>query len=117
MNKYLKNIVLFSLILFLANCTTTAKKFSKKKENCKKLHTYFTQSKDCLGLSFQTYYDKKNTEYEKQHDIIVNAISNQIYQNIITNDQGWEVYEDIIKDFTDADDKAKYLTNVIYRFK
>jgi len=55
MNKYLKNIVLFSLILFLANCTTTAKKFSKKKENCKKLHTYFTQSKDCLGLSFQTY--------------------------------------------------------------
>jgi len=101
----------------LANCTTTAKKFSKKKEDCKKLHAYFTQAKDCLGLSFQTYYDKKNTEYEKQHDIIVGAISDQIYKNIITNEQGWEVYEGIIKDFNDADDKTKYLTNVIYRFK
>ncbi|MBL6758774.1 MAG: hypothetical protein ISQ17_03385, partial [Pelagibacteraceae bacterium] len=113
----IKNIFLCIIILMLANCTTTAKKFSKKKEDCKKLHAYFTQAKDCLGLSFQTYYDKKNTEYEKQHDIIVGAISDQIYKNIITNEQGWEVYEGIIKDFNDTDDKTKYLTNVIYRFK
>lgn len=113
-----KKIAIINILFFLiTSCTTTATKFNKKKEDCEKIYTYFTQSKDCLGLSFQTYYDKKNTEYEKQHDIIVNALSDKIYKNIISNQQAWTLYQDIIKDFNDANDKNKYLTNVIYRFK
>jgi len=112
-----KTIIINLLLILITACTTTATKFNKKKEDCKKIHTYFTQSKNCLGLSFQTYYDKKNTEFEKQHDIIVSALSDQIYKNIISDDQAWSLYQDIIKDFTSAKDKNKYLTNVIYRFK
>jgi len=44
-------------------------------------------------------------------------LSDQIYKNIISDDQAWTLYQDIIKDFTSAKDKNKYLTNVIYRFK
>jgi hypothetical protein len=116
--KVIKKTAIINILIFLiTSCTTTATKFNKKKEDCGKIYTYFTQSKDCLGLSFQTYYDKKNTEYEKQHDIIVNALSDQIYKNIISDEQAWTLYQDIIKDFNDANDKNKYLTNVIYRFK
>lgn len=118
MINIIKKIAIINILFFLiTSCTTTATKFNKKKEDCEKIYTYFTQSKDCLGLSFQTYYDKKNTEYEKQHDIIVNALSDKIYKNIISNQQAWTLYQDIIKDFNDATDKNKYLTNVIYRFK
>ena len=118
MINIIKKIAIINILFFLiTSCTTTATKFNKKKEDCEKIYTYFTQSKDCLGLSFQTYYDKKNTEYEKQHDIIVNALSDKIYKNIISNQQAWTLYQDIIKDFNDANDKNKYLTNVIYRFK
>ena len=104
-------------LLFLNACATKAKKFNTQKENCKEIYNYFTQSKNCLGLNFQTYYEEKNSEYEKQHDVIINAISNQIYSNIITNDQGWKNYEIIIKDFKSSKNKTKYLTNVIYRIK
>ena len=55
------------------------KKFNTKKENCKQIYIYFTQSKNCLALNFQTYYEDKNEEYEKQHDLILNAISDKIF--------------------------------------
>ncbi len=106
---------LFIVLLFLNSCATTAKKFNTKKENCKETYIYFTQSKNCLALNFQSYYEDKNEEYEKQHDLILNAISDKIFSNIITNEQGWKNYEEIIKDFRSSKDKTKYLTNVIYR--
>ena len=118
MIKIIKKTAIINMLIFLiTSCATTATKFNKKKEDCEKIHTYFTQSKDCLGLSFQTYYDKKNTEYEEQHDIIVNALSDQIYKNIISDEQAWTLYQDIIKDFNEANYKNNYLTNVIYRLK
>ena len=43
-------------LLFLNACATKTKKFNTQKENCKEIYVYFTQSKDCLGLNFQTYY-------------------------------------------------------------
>ena len=111
------SFLLIISVFFLNACATKTKKFNTQKENCKEIYNYFTQSKNCLGLNFQTYYEEKNSEYEKQHDIIINAISNQIYSNIITNDQGWKNYEIIIKDFRSSKNKTKYLTNVIYRIK
>ena len=110
-----KVVYLLFIILFLNGCATTAKKFNQKKENCKQIYVYFTQSKDCLALNFQTYYEDKNEEYEKQHDLILNAISDKIFSNNITNEQGWKTYEGIIKDFRSSKDKAKYMTNAIYR--
>tara|TARA_B110000211_G_scaffold129528_1_gene148815 strand:+ start:1967 stop:2314 length:348 start_codon:yes stop_codon:yes gene_type:complete len=111
------SFLLIISVLLLNACATKTKKFNTQKENCKEIYNYFTQSKNCLGLNFQTYYEEKNSEYEKQHDVIINAISNQIYSNIVTNDQGWKNYEIIIKDFRSSKNKTKYLTNVIYRLK
>jgi len=109
------SFLLIISLLFLNACATKTKKFNTQKENCKEIYVYFTQSKDCLGLNFQTYYEEKNKEFEKQHDVIINAISNKIFSNNITNDQGWKNYENIIKDFRSSKDKTNYLTNVIYR--
>ena len=49
----MKNILLLSILIFLANgCTTNTKKFETQKVKCKEIYGYFTKSKDCLGLNF-----------------------------------------------------------------
>ena len=110
------NILLLSIFLVLVNgCATTKGKFNVQKDNCKEIYGYFTKSKDCLGLNFQNYYSEKDKEYEKQHDLILDAISNQVYENRIDNEQAWKNYEDILKQFRSSKDKTGYLTNVLYR--
>ncbi len=112
----MKNILLLSILIFLANgCATNTKKFETQKVKCKEIYGYFTKSKDCLGLNFQKFYSSKDNEYEKQHDLVLDAISNQVYENKIDNEQAWENYEDILIGFRESDDKSAYLTNVIYR--
>jgi|TARA_B100001964_G_scaffold243844_1_gene323132 hypothetical protein len=112
----MKNILLLSIFLVLVNgCATTKGKFNVQKDNCKEIYGYFTKSKDCLGLNFQNYYSEKDKEYEKQHDLILDAISNQVYENRIDNEQAWKNYEDILKQFRSSKDKTGYLTNVLYR--
>ena len=112
----MKNILLLSIFLVLVNaCAAKTKKFNIQKDNCKEIYGYFTKSKNCLGLNFQNHYSKKDKEYEKQHDLILDGISNQVYENRIDNEQAWKNYEDILKEFISSKDKSGYLTNVLYR--
>ena len=112
----MKNILLLSIFLVLVNgCATKTKKFDAQKVKCKEIYGYFTKSKDCLGLNFQKYFSAEDGEYEKQHDMVLDAISNQVYENKINNEQAWENYEDILIGFRKSKDKSGYLTNVIYR--
>ena len=112
----MKNILLLSIFLVLVNgCATKTKKFDTQKVKCKEIYGYFTKSKDCLGLNFQEYFSAKDGEYEKQHDLVLDAISNQVYENKINNVQAWENYEDILIGFRKSKDKSGYFTNVIYR--
>ena len=47
--------------------------------------------------------------------MVLDAISNQVYENKINNVQAWENYEDILIGFGKSKDKSGYFTNVIYR--
>ena len=61
------SFLLIISLLFLNACATKAKKFNTQKENCKEIYVYFTQSKDCLGLNFQTYYEEKKYKCERKY--------------------------------------------------
>ena len=63
------SFLLIISLLFLNACATKTKKFNTQKENCKEIYVYFTQSKDCLGLNFQTYYEEKNKEFERSWEV------------------------------------------------
>ena len=114
----MKNIIIISLMLVMLNaCSTKATKYKMKVEDCKSIYEYFTKSLDCIGLNFQSFYSEENQEYEKQHDVLIAALADQIYSNKIDNDQGWKIYDEFLAGFRKAKNKSNFLTNSIYRTK
>ena len=86
-----KLTVLFIFLFALNGCATKTTKFQNKVENCKETYGYFTKSLDCLGFNFNNFYSEKNQEYEKQHDVLIAALADQIYENKINNVQVWDI--------------------------
>ena len=105
------------VLLSLNACATKTTKFQKKVENCKETYGYFTKSLDCLGLNFSNFYSEKNREYEKQHDVLIAALADQVYTNKIDNVQVWDIYDEFLVGFRKSKNKANYLTNAIFRTK
>ncbi|MDA9744502.1 hypothetical protein N9U84_01980 [Candidatus Pelagibacter sp.] len=109
--------VLLAVLISLNACATKTTKFQKKVENCKEIYGYFTKSLDCLGLNFDNLYSKKNQEYEKQHDVLILALADQVYKNKISNEQVWDIYDEFLIGFRESKNKSNYLTNAIFRTK
>jgi len=107
-------ILLFIFLIFIATGCATSKKFDE--EHCKDLYGYFTKSKDCLALKFESSNPKKNQKYKKQHNLILNALADQVYENKIDNGQAWTIYDDIILEFNKSKNKMEYLNNVIDKY-
>ncbi len=112
-----KFFLLLILLLFVSACATKSTKFQKKVENCKETYGYFTKSMDCLGFNFNNFYSEKNKEYEKQHDVLIAALADQVYKNKISNVQVWDIYDEFINGFRKSKNKSNYLTNAIFRAK
>jgi hypothetical protein len=110
-----KIFILLTICLSLNACSTKATKFKKKVENCKEVYGYFTKSLDCLGFNFNNVYSEKNEEYEKQHDVLIAALADQVYSNKIDNEQVWKIYDEFLLGFRKSNNKANFLTNAIYR--
>ena len=91
-----KLFVLLIFFLALSSCATKTTKFKNKVENCKEIYGYFTKSLDCLGFNFNNFYSEKNQEYEKQHDVLIVALADQVYENKINNVQVWDIYDDFL---------------------
>jgi len=112
-----KLIVLLIFLSTLNGCATKTTKFKNKVENCKETYGYFTKSLDCLGLNFSNFYSEKNREYEKQHDVLISALADQVYKNKISNEQVWDIYDEFLIGFRESKNKSNYLTNAIFRTK
>lgn len=110
MNKIF--IVLVSLLI-LSGCSTN-KKFEKA--TCQETHGLFTKSISCLELKFLKINPKKYEKYETIHNLILEALADQVYQNKITNTQVWLIYDDIISDFKKSKKKEEYLISVLSRY-
>ena len=109
MNK----IFLFIFLIFIATGCATKK---IDKEQCKDIYGYFTKAKDCLALKFESSNPKKYKKYKEQHNLILNALADQVYENTIDNGQAWTIYEDIILEFTKSKNKTAYLENVLDKY-
>ena len=112
-----KFFLLLVVLLFVSACATKSTKFQKKVENCKETYGYFTKSIDCLGFNFNNFYSEKNQEYEKQHDVLIAALADQVYKNKVSNVQVWDIYDEFLIGFRESKNKANYLTNAIFRTK
>ena len=110
MNKFF--IVIFSLLI-LSGCTPN-KKFEK--DTCKEIHGLFTKSISCLELKFLKINPKQYEKYETSHNLILQALADQVYQNRISNTQVWLIYDDIISDFKKSKKKEEYLISVLSRY-
>ena len=105
-------IVVLSLLI-LSGCATN-KKFEKA--TCQEIHGLFTKSVNCLELKFLKINPKKYEKYETTHNLILKALSDQVYQNKITNAQVWILYDDIIEDFNESKKKEEFLLSVLARY-
>ena len=110
MNKIF--IVIVSLLI-LSGCSTS-KKFEKA--TCQETHGLFTKSISCLELKFLKINPKKYEKYETSHNLILQALADQVYQNRITNAQVWLIYDDIINDFKKSKKKEEFLLSVLSRY-
>ena len=105
-------IIVVSLLI-LSGCATN-KKFEKT--TCQEIHGLFTKSISCLELKFLKINPKKYEKYETSHNLILQALADQVYQNRITNSQVWLIYDDIIGDFKKSKKKEEYLISVLSRY-
>ena len=103
--------ILFSLLL-LNGCAN--KKFEKA--TCQEIHGLFTKAISCLELKFLKINPKKYEKYETSHNLILQALADQVYQNRITNAQVWLIYDDIISDFKKSKKKEEFLLSVLSRY-
>ena len=110
MNKIF--IVIVSLLI-LSGCATN-KKFEKA--TCQEIHGLFTKSISCLELKFLKINPKKYEKYETSHNLILESLADQVYQNKISNAQVWLIYEDIISDFKKSKKKEDFLLSVLSRY-
>ena len=110
MNKFF--IIVVSLLM-LSGCATN-KKFEKA--TCQEIHGLFTKSISCLELKFLKINPKKYEKYETSHNLILQALADQVYQNRISNVQVWLIYDDIILNFKKAKKKEEYLTTVLTKY-
>ena len=109
-----KILLLGSLILFLTSCA--ANKYEKEKEKCKDFYGYFTKSKKCLELKFESSNPKKYHENKELHGLILSALADQVYENKIDNNQAWILYEDVIQGFNKAKNKTNYLVTALVKY-
>ena len=110
MNKFF--LIIFSILL-LNGCAIN-KKFEKT--TCQEIHGLFTKAISCLELKFLKINPKKYEKYETSHNLILEALANQVYQNKINNVQVWLIYEDIIEDFKTSKKKEEFLLSVLSRY-
>ena len=110
MNKIF--IVIFSLLI-LSGCSTN-KKFEKA--TCQEIHGLFTKSISCLELKFLKINPKKYEKYETLHNLILQALADQVYENRINNIQVWQIYDEIISDFKKSKNKEEFLLSVLSRY-
>ena len=111
MNKIL---LLGSLILFLTSCA--ASKYEKEKEKCKDLYGYFTKSKKCLELKFESSNPKKYQENKELHGLILSALDDQVYENKINNNEASILYDDVIEGFHKAENKTNYPVTALVKY-
>ena len=45
------------------------------------------------------FYSEKNQEYEKQHDVLIAALADQVYKNKVSNVQVWDIYDEFLAGF------------------
>ena len=110
MNKIF--IVIVSLLI-LSGCSTS-KKFEKA--TCQEIHGLFTKSISCLELKFLKINPKKYEKYETSHNLILQALADQVYENRINNVQVWQIYDEIISDFKKSKNKEEFLLSVLSRY-
>jgi len=110
MNKFF--IIVVSLLI-LSGCATN-KKFEKA--TCQEIHGLFTKSINCLELKFLKINPNKYEKYETSHNLILQALADQVYQNRIGNAQVWLIYDDIISDFKQSKKKEEFLLSVLSRY-
>ena len=110
MNKIF--IVIVSLLI-LSGCSTN-KKFEKA--TCQEIHGLFTKSVSCLELKFLKINPKKYEKYETLHNLILQALADQVYENRINNIQVWQIYDEIISDFKKSKNKEEFLLSVLSRY-
>ena len=110
MNKIF--IVIVSLFI-LSGCSTNKK---IEKATCQEIHGLFTKSISCLELKFLKINPKKYEKYETSHNLILEALADQVYQNKITNAQVWLIYDDIINDLKKSKKKEEFLLSVLSRY-
>ena len=108
-----KFFLLLFLMVFLNGCATN-KKFEK--ETCKEIYGLFTKAVNCLELKFLKINPKKYEKYETTHNLILKSLANQVYENRINNVQVWDIYDDIILDFSKSKNKEEFLLNVLTRY-
>jgi hypothetical protein len=106
-------IFLFIFLIFIATGCATK---TIDKERCKDIYDYFTKAKDCLALKFESSNPKKYKKYKDTHILILEALTNQVYENKIDNNQAWTIYEDVILEFTKSKNKTEYLENVLDKY-
>ncbi|WP_435163858.1 hypothetical protein [Candidatus Pelagibacter bacterium nBUS_25] len=104
--------LLFLIILF--NGCAINKKFEK--ETCQEINGLFTKAVSCLELKFLKINPKKYEKYETTHNLILEALADQIYENRINNVQAWEIYDDIMLDFNKSKNKDEFLMSVLARY-
>ncbi len=110
MNRF---FIIFVSLLVLNGCATN-KKFEKA--TCQEIHGLFTKSVSCLELKFLKINPKKYEKYETAHNLILQALADQVYQNRISNVQAWSIYDDIISDFKKSKKKEDFLLSVLSRY-
>ena len=109
MNRF---VIIVVSLLILSGCGT--KKFEKA--TCQEIHGLFTKSISCLELKFLKINPKKYEKYETSHNLILEALADQVYQNKISNAQVWLIYDDIISDFKKSKKKEEFLLSVLSRY-
>ena len=110
----MKKYKLLFIFIFLLNNCAGINKFEK--ETCKQIHGLFTKATSCLELKFININPKKYKEYEKTHNLILEALADQVYENKINNVQVWEIYDDIILGFKKTKKKQDYLITVLSKY-
>ena len=60
---------------------------------------------------------KTITLLQKQHDVLIAALADQVYKNKVSNVQVWDIYDEFLAGFRKSKNKANYLTNAIFRTK
>ena len=104
-------LILFSLLL-LNGCAN--KKFEKA--TCQEIYGLFTKAISCLELKFIKINPTKYEKYETSHNLILQKLANQVYENKIDNSQVWKIYDDIILDFKKSKKKEEYLSLVLSKY-